>query len=361
MRKFIIFLLVLLFGSGSAEAFLITSDLHVTREAHPALPAIQRDGDAVILLGDSTNNAHAEEHAQILAFLESLGRTAWVIPGNHDLTKALRPADFAEMYAAYGWDGAFSRDTASASCAAMAGRTCLILLDTNAFNEDGSVNPLGGVSEATVNWVREALASLPEGTPMVACGHHPLVNSSVTNRKALLETLREGGVKLYLCGHDHGFAAVEEGGLQQITVGQPQAYPGWVGRLEVTAEGFHWWVDPLCADESQAVRATELGKNLARGTLKGTVHEDDEDAIAWFCEVFDRIQTSRLSDEACERLLSDPAADKWREIETRTVVKKWVFSVLESRPQDVRDIVIHTGYPANADGEEEAQYNGIAH
>ena len=342
MRRFIIIMLALLCGSCAAETFLVTSDLHVTREAHPTLPILQRDGDAVILLGDNTNNAHAEEHARVLAFLESLGREAWVIPGNHDLTKAFRPADFAAMYAAFGWDRAFSRDAASASCAAMAGRTCLLLLDTNAYGANGSIDPLGGVSDETVAWVRETLASLAADTPVVACGHHPLVNTGVKNNTALLEALRQGGVRMYLCGHDHGFAAVAEGGLQQITVGQPQAYPGWVGRLEVTDAGLHWRVDPLCADESQAARAAELGENLARGTLKGTVHEDDEAAITWFCEVFDRILTSRLPDEACERLLNDPAADKWREIETPTVVKKWVFGVLESRPQDVRDIVIHT-------------------
>lgn len=335
---------LLLLGCGRAETFLVTSDLHLTRDvASPALDALRaQTGDIMILLGDSTNNAHDEEHARVLAFLESAGRRAYVIPGNHDLTDRFGPSDYAGLYADYGWNAAFSRDADTASYAVMTpGGTCLVMLDTNAFDASGHVIPTGGVREATAAWVAETLSALPEGTPAVACGHHPLLPDRLDG--ALAEALRAGGVRLYLCGHDHGFAAVRVDGLQQVTVGQPHAYPGWAGLLEVTPAGYHWRVLPLYDEDDplwQAMRdgSHEMGRNLADSTLKDTPYEGDAAAIDWFAEAFDGVVTSRLTREDCDRLLSDPSADKWREIKPKTVVKRWILGLLESYPQDVRDI-----------------------
>ena len=343
----VLHLTLLLTGSvGVAETLLVVSDLHLTGDSavHQAtLDALRAaDADAVILLGDSTNNAHAEEHAQVLAFLASLNVPAYVVPGNHDVT--LDISDFIEMYRDYGWDQAFSRDADTASCAVMtAGGTCLLLMDTNAM--PGHVAPLGGISEATCAWVAHTLSGLPEGTPVVACGHHPILPAERWTRTPgagdLVEAL--GGVKLYLCGHDHSFAAVKVDGLQQITVGQPQAYPGWAGTVEVTEAGIRWRVRQLY-DEAilQNMRngMRTLAEGMARGTLVGTVHEGDEATVQWFAEAFELWITSRLDDDACKRLLSEPGAEKWREIETKTVVKRWIFGLLEGGIQDVRAIDI---------------------
>ena len=335
--------LVLCSTWGAAETLLVASDLHLTEDdaREAALEALRAaDADAVILLGDSTNNAHAGEHARVLAFLASLDAPAYVVPGNHDVT--LDISDFIGMYRDYGWNQAFSRDTDSASCAVMTpGGTCLLLLDTN--DMPGHVAPLGGISDETCAWVADTLARLPEGTPVVACGHHPILPAERWTRtpgaEALAKALR--GVKLYLCGHDHSFAAHEAGGLQQITVGQPQAYPGWAGLLEVTEAAIRWRVLPLYDDATrQDMRegALALSDNMARGTLAGTVHEDDPAAVAWFSEVFELWLTSQLDGAACERLLAAPGAQLWREIETKTVVKRWIFSLLENPPADVRAI-----------------------
>lgn len=340
--------LLLLCSAGLSETFLITSDLHLTGEAAAheetleALRAAARNADALILLGDNTNNVHGEEHARVLEFLASLETPAYVIPGNHDITPDL--SEFIGMYADYGWNQAFSRDAHSASCAVMtAGGVCLLLLDTNAVS--GGVTPLGGIVPETCAWVRDTVAALPAGTPVVACGHHPILPAGRSERTpgadALAEALR--GVKLYLCGHDHSFAADNADGLQQITVGQPHAYPGWAGVLNVSAKGIFWrkltLYDAATLEDMKASAAT-LAEGMARGTLVGTVHESDEEAIRWFAEAFEMWLTSELDPEACARLLSDPGAQKWRAIETRTVVKKWMFGLLENCPQDVRAIDI---------------------
>lgn len=346
MKKAVLMLALLLCALARAETFLVTSDLHLTedRAAHratlAALRAAARQADAVLLLGDSTNNAHDGEHACVLEFLAALDRPAYVIPGNHDITLAL--SDFIDLYADYGWNGAFSRDEASASCAVMTAKgTCLLLLDTN--DRPGYVAPLGGISQATVDWAARTLAALPAGTPVVACGHHPILPEERELRTpgadGLAGALKD--VKLYLCGHDHGFAAVAAGGLQQITVGQPQAWPGWAGLLTVAADGLHWQVIELYdvpTRQTMQDQARELARGMARGTLAGTVHEGDEEAVQWFAEAFDRLMTSRLTEEGCREMLKSPAARKWREVETRTVVKKWIFGILENCPQDVRRI-----------------------
>ena len=347
-------LLTALSGAGYGERFLASSDLHLTQDralhasALGALGTAAGDFDGLILLGDTANNAHDAEHAYALEFLDGLGTAAYVIPGNHDLTARLRPGDFARLYGAYGWDGAFARDAETASCAVMtAGGTCLLLLDTNAYNGPDNVAALGGVSDGTLEWVAETLASIKEGTPVIACGHHPILpgsrESMTPGATRLAEALRSGGVRLYLCGHDHGFAAVEADGLQQITVGQPQAYPGWGGALEVTEAGIRWRVLPLYAGDDPAWRemaenAARLGERMGRSTLEGTVWEGDEEAVQWFATAFNLIFTSGLTEDICQKLLADPAAQKWREIETRTVVKRWIFGVLENCPQDVREI-----------------------
>ena len=91
--------LLLLLSAAAAETFLIASDLHLTGgEETPALRALRAaEGDALILLGDNTNNSREAEHAQMLEFLEALERPAYVIPGNHDMTQRSAP-DFIRMY-----------------------------------------------------------------------------------------------------------------------------------------------------------------------------------------------------------------------------------------------------------------------
>ena len=353
-------LVLLLLATGRAETLLVTSDWHLTAdaglhaEAMRAVLEAAEGRDAVIVLGDNTNNSRKAEHELALERLAALADRAetFAIPGNHDLGVGFDSGNFAAMYGDYGWDRAFSREAASASCAVTTrGGTCVLLLDTNARDASGGVEPRGGISDATVAWVESVLASLEPGTTVVACGHHPILPAAsreemgTKNAGALAEALRRGGVGLYLCGHDHSFAAVREDGLQQITVGQPQAYPGWAGLLELGGAGIHWRLVPLYEADDPAwremeARALALGESMGRQTLVGTPHEGDEGAIAWFCDCFDRIMRGELTEAACAALLADPNAQKWREVEPKSVVKPWLFGILENCPQDVREIWI---------------------
>ena len=341
------------------ERFLVVSDTHLTeKEAdHSAMleAVIQaaRNRDAV-LLGDNTNNTHRAEHDLVLRWAEEIrcqtGAEVFIIPGNHDYSAHMGPEEFRAQYAAYGYERSFSRDTATASCAVMtAGGTCLLLLDTNQFDASRFVQPDGGIGAATLKWLQAVLESLPDGTPVLACGHHPILprerNERTPGALALGQVLRAYGVGLYLCGHDHGFATAEQDGLRQITVGQPQSYPGWAGGININDEGLTWRTERVYDEKSDTFLslrhgAEALGRNMARGTLAATAYADDEEAIAWFSEAFLLFAGGEMTPESCAALLSDENCQKWREVETRTVVKEWMLGMLENCPEDIRQITI---------------------
>ena len=343
------------------ERFLVISDTHLTKEAQNhaamlrAVTQAARGMDAVLLLGDNTNNTHPEEHGLVLEMAEEIrrqsGTEVYILPGNHDYS-AIRmgPNEFHAQYGAYGWNQAFSQDKETASCAVMTrGGTCLLLLDTNMRDDALLFKADGGIRGSTLVWLQETLASLPDGTPVLACGHHPILpperNERTPGANALSQVLQAYGVGLYLCGHDHGFATVEWEGLRQITVGQPQAYPGWVGIVEKEENGFRWHTEGIYDTQSPdyiSLResAYALAGSIARGTLSTTPYADDEAAIEWFVSAYMLLADGEMTPEKNAALLADENCRKWREAETRTVAKEWILNLLENCPENVRRIDI---------------------
>lgn len=108
-------------------------------------------------------------------------------------------------------------------------------------------------------------------------------------------------------------------------------------------EGFHCTTLPLYDDQTRQTmkaKARALAEGMARGSLTGTAYEDDAEAIRWFVDAFEMWITSELNPDICAGLLATASAEKWRESETRTVVKAWIFGILENCPKDVRSIDI---------------------
>ena len=357
-------------GEAGRESILVISDTHLTGDARRHADAMEAvihaalGRDAVLFLGDNTNNSHAGEHDLVLQWARIIeqrsGARVFLIPGNHDYSTQMGAAEFSARYGACGWDRAFSRDAATASYAVLTDKgTCLLMLDTNRPDPGRQIQSDGGIAEDTLNWLREVLETLSDGTPVIACGHHPILpaerNERTPGAGGLSRILQAYGVGLYLCGHDHGFAAVEQSGLRQITVGQPQAYPGWAGVLEKKDEGFDWHTQPIYDPLSpvcSALRedALALGRTMARGALTTTPYADDQEAVEWFAGAFMSYLSGELTPEGCAALLADDNCRKWREAETRTVVKSWIFGLLEHCPEDVRHVTVlhsqkHAGYP----------------
>ena len=143
------------------------------------------------------------------------------------------------------------------------------------------------------------------------------------------------------CGHDHGFATAEQDGLRQITVGQPQAYPGWAGILELGQGVFRWHTQRIYDEHSPAfIRlkdgAYSLGRRMAEGTLEPTPYSGDRDAVEWFASAYMLFAGGEMTPETSARLLADENCRKWRQVETRTVVKDWILGLLENPPEDVK-------------------------
>ena len=347
--------------SAEPERFLVISDIHLTKEAQNhaamlrAVTQAVRGMDAVLLLGDNTNNTHPEEHGLVLEMAEEIrrqsGTEVYILPGNHDYS-AIRMGlnEFHAQYGAYGWNQAFSQNKETASCAVMTrGGTCLLLLDTNMRDDALLFKADGGIRGSTLVWLQETLASLPDGTPVLACGHHPILpperNERTPGANALSQVLQAYGVGLYLCGHDHGFATVEWEGLRQITVGQPQAYPGWVGIVEKEENGFRWHTEGIYDTQSPdyiSLResAYALAGSIARGTLSTTPYADDEAAIEWFVSAYMLLADGEMTPEKNAALLADENCRKWCEAETRTVAKEWMLNLLKNCPENVRRIDI---------------------
>ncbi len=361
-NKLLVWLLILFLAAGpgmakaKSESILVISDTHMragTGEYDAVMDAVTaaaRNRDLLLMLGDNTNNGHPEEHALVLEravrLRKETGTEVLIIPGNHDYTSRFGAEEFSAVFRSCGTQQAFSRDTASASCAVLtAGGTCLLLLDTNRTGTAAHALPDGGISTETLVWAEKVLKELPGDIPVIACGHHPILSEGRDQRTPgaakLAELLHAYGVTLYLCGHDHGFQTVETGGLRQITVGQPHAYPGWAGVIEKNNTGFVWRTEPIYAPDDPFYihlreAAESLSVSMARSTLSGTPCEGDEDAVAWFSTAFMKHMSGELTPDACAALLADENSQKWRGIETRTVVKSWIFSLLEHCPDDVR-------------------------
>ena len=353
-------LMLLICVHARAETILVISDLHMTENSQDMVPVLQairnaaEECDAVLVLGDHANNGKPAEHALVTDCLDSLasqtGVRVYTVPGNHDLNRSFDRASYQEAYAAFGRNTAFSQDPASASCAVMTDLgTCLLLLDTNAVGEDDHVLPDGGISAETQDWLSQVLESVSADVPVLACGHHPILPKAREARtpgaQKTAEILMAYGVRLYLCGHDHGFYTVEENGLREIVVGQPQAYPGMAGCLRVTDAGTEWHMQSLFREEDatfQVMKAAsqDLAWRMGSGTLKGTRYENDTEAVQWFTNAFMAYIEERLTEEVCSDLLMDANAQKWREIETRTVVRDWILGLLASPPEPMQTLMI---------------------
>ncbi|MCR4877389.1 MAG: metallophosphoesterase [Clostridiales bacterium] len=366
MKKVILFLTLLFCfmpahaALSESESILALSDTHLSGD--PLMHAVMMDAviraaqgrDLVLMTGDNTDNAHPEEHALVLQWAREIerrtGAEVYILPGNHDYGAYFGRDQFIALYGAYGRDRAFSLDPATAGYAVMTPKgTCLLMLDTNQPDTDRSFLPDGRIEDRTQEWVRQVLDSLPDGTPVIVCGHHPILpeerDARTPGAATLSRVLRTFGAGVYLCGHDHGFATVEQDGLRQITLGQPQAYPGWCGVLERDGDNFHWHTELIYAEDSPDFlrlreSAFNMSRNMALGTLESTPFAGDEEAVGWFSAVFMLASEGRLTPEERSRLLTNSGYRKWQQVETRTVVKAWILGLLENPPEDLRQLAL---------------------
>ena len=334
-----------------AEELLLSTDLHIsvtdTVQNAAALDVLERSGNrTLLLLGDLTNNGRTEEHAQLLSWMSASDGRIYVLPGNHDLTGRTSPEQFRTLYHAYGWEDAIAADTASLSYAVMEDGLCLLMLDTNGWNPEKKQVLSGQVEEAMISWVRDTLQQLPEGTPVIACGHHPLIpyegNDTTRGAEKLVRALVENGVRMYLCGHRHSNYTLQADGLRQVAVGVPWSYPALLGNVHVTEAAYLYDAVPLyptgsTEDTELREAAAQMAEKMAEGALRDTSYAGNAEAIAWFLHAFAASTEGRMQEES-GKLLAQPGYVCWKKAEVRSAVKPWILSVVENPMENYHHI-----------------------
>ena len=123
--------------------------------------------DVLLLTGDLVNSGKTEHHRALAEKLHSAsdaGIAVYVLPGNHDLAP-IGQQEFATLYGEFGYNDAYSRDSASLSYCIMRSDVCLLMLDTGGYPADTIDLPdaprreddTAFLSESTLQWAHRML------------------------------------------------------------------------------------------------------------------------------------------------------------------------------------------------------------
>ena len=239
---------------------------------------------ALILSGDLTFNGEAQSHRELAAKLrqvEEAGIPVLVMPGNHDLenpmavsfegegiwiTESVTGEEFAEIYGAFGYEEALSRDRASLSYTyELAPNLRVLMVDANTGDYPGSAAP------RTLSWVKSQLRDAArDGAWVVAVCHQNLLQHSslfsggyrLGNAGELLALFEEAPVICCLSGHIHIQHIAQSGGaLREIVTSALAVSPNQYGLLELAGGDASYRTRPV------DVAAWAAGEGLRDETL----------------------------------------------------------------------------------------------
>lgn len=191
---------------------------------------LEKRPSALILAGDNTLNGeriNQEELAKKLQRLVDAGIPVLIIPGNHDIqnhsaatyfgdkreeAEYLETADdFLEIFHAFGYDQALSRDPSSLSYVyALDDTHWMMMLDSCQYENGNQVN--GRIRSETLVWMREQLELAQEKkVSVVPVAHHNLLSESrlyttectMENHEEVIALLEEFELPVYFSGHLH--------------------------------------------------------------------------------------------------------------------------------------------------------------
>lgn len=219
--------------------------------------------DALLVAGDLTFNGEADSHralAEKLRRITQAGIPVRVLPGNHDLNnpmavrykgdsyeqvRSISGEEFAELYAPFGYDTAFSRDDASLSYAAeLAPGLRVLFVDANTADAPGSIR------QETLRWAEAQLkAARKAGAWVLGVSHQSLLEHNAVftsgftaqNGDALAVLYKKYGVLCNLCGHLHIQHIMESSeGLPEIITSSLAVAPDQYGILTVSNDGMEY-------------------------------------------------------------------------------------------------------------------------
>ncbi|HLK28059.1 MAG TPA: metallophosphoesterase [Puia sp.] len=192
--------------------------------------------DILLVPGDITKDGEKIGHQAMAGFFNEFrkrGIQVFAMPGNHDINNAkakkyigdnayavekTTPADFANIYADYGYRNAIARDTASLSYVVSLQKGLrLISIDASKYEDYG---PSGDVAEgrikpSTLTWILAQLArAKKDNTVIFAMMHHNLIEHYtgqsqldpgyvVDDYQRIVDTLMQAGLRIIFTGHYH--------------------------------------------------------------------------------------------------------------------------------------------------------------
>lgn len=223
---------------------------------------------ALILSGDLTLNGEKQSHldlAQKLRRVTGAGIPVLVLPGNHDLNSGyavrftgktyepvenLKPAQFDEVYAEFGYNGASSRDEASRSYVfPLSDELRVLMVDVNTIGNEGVLKP------ETLDWVKTQLEEARQaGARVLAVSHQNLMAHSESisagfvmgGAEELLALYEEYDVICNLSGHIHmQHTAKSESGFFEAATGSLAVSPNQYARLTLRPHRMDYQTVPV--------------------------------------------------------------------------------------------------------------------
>ena len=302
--------------------------------------ARQQGASLLLLTGDLVNGGKPERHeamAEKLRRAEEDGLSVYVLPGNHDLAP-VGQRDFAAFYADFGFDEAYSRDSASLSYCVLREELALLMLDTGGYT-CGAIDLPGAekrdnsealLSETTLRWIETMLQEAKRrALPVLCAGHFNLLpaysrapeNSgySLENGERLAVLLREYGVPLYLSGHLHVRGVYQEDGLTELITEYPLSYPTAYSVLDLGETELRYlprrvdvdaWAAASGADDPVLLRYAAWQQETLRAYSRENVaymsqrnpvsRREQEDAADFFYETMDAFWRGKLHEQRAE-------------------------------------------------------------
>lgn len=221
-------------GGAAFQEFAAQSDGKVIQYLPELLEAfldevIEDQPSALVLSGDITMNGEKLNHEELAARLKRVqeaGIPVLIIPGNHDINNtgaavylgekktpaaSVTPQEFLEIYGAYGYDQALSRDEHSLSYVyQLDEKNRLLMLDSCQYEPRNLVE--GRLKEETLQWMDEQLdKAQKEEMTVIPVAHHNLLAQSrmyttqcaMENNGEVIELLQKYKLPVFFSGHLH--------------------------------------------------------------------------------------------------------------------------------------------------------------
>lgn len=359
-----------LFDDGEAFSYIEKTaagkDLRYGKERMEALQRqIEQEKPKLLLVsGDLSLNGEKQsmvELADAFAAIEKLGTEVLVIPGNHDIASGwarafkgdqqevveqVSAAEFAELFASFGYQQASSRDKESLSYLAKPFTNLwFLMLDSNIYADgvgQGAPTTNGRLKKKTLNWIENELkAAKAAGVRVIPVIHHNVLDQNKRHSKGFtldnavdVKVLFERyGIAFGFSGHTHAQNIRQEKLGQtlytEVVNGAFSIYPAVIGKLSVSDSGVDYQKSQL--------------DNRFFMTSEGEVNPDLQDHRTYLQAVFDH-----SSDLMVHRSLFD---EGWYSGETADAISRFMMPINRSYFSGEKiapDWLEQTVYPSEA-------------